>query len=172
MGDKSEIRITCQDEGEMLAVLSKLQMETAAIWMDGSRPTEYTPRPEKYPIHIMLSLNDMKLTWRLTWDEEVSDSWDLEAAEYLHKDLSTKNIEPVPADCIAVSDPVNHPSHYTQGKVECIDAMEQALGTEVVKGFCLGNTFKYLWRHTAKNGQEDVEKAVWYFDRYKQILNR
>lgn len=81
--------------------------------------------------------------------------------EYIEEQLKT-----------ACSDPVNHPSHYTSGKVECIDAMEEALGTEVVKGFCLGNCFKYLWRHEDKNGQEDIQKAVWYFSRYKKILNR
>ena len=28
--------------------------------------------------------------------------------------------------------------------------------------FCMGNVFKYLWRHEAKNGQEDVDKAGTY----------
>lgn len=38
---------------------------------------------------------------------------------------------------------VNHPSHYNQGKIECIDAMESAYGTEAVIMFCMCNAFKY-----------------------------
>lgn len=69
-------------------------------------------------------------------------------------------------------DPVNHPAHYTSGKIECIDAMKEVLGSEVVKGFCLGNTFKYLWRRKDKGAEEqDVEKALWYFDRYKKEVS-
>ena len=63
-------------------------------------------------------------------------------------------------------DPVNHPSHYETGKYECIDVMTEALGTEVVKGFCLGNAFKYLYRCMRKNGLEDVKKARWYINKF------
>lgn len=69
-------------------------------------------------------------------------------------------------------DPVNHPSHYTDGKVECIDAMEQVFGTEAVKSFCLCNAFKYHWRHDKKNGDQDLQKAVWYMDYYRKLVNR
>lgn len=69
-------------------------------------------------------------------------------------------------------DPVNHPSHYTSGKVECIDAMIEVFGIEAVKSFCLCNAFKYHWRHGMKNGQEDIEKATWYMDKYRELVNR
>lgn len=62
-------------------------------------------------------------------------------------------------------DLVNHPSHYETGKFECIDVMEEALGRDVVKGFCIGNAFKYLYRAKRKNGLEDLKKARWYLDR-------
>ena len=62
-------------------------------------------------------------------------------------------------------DPVNRPAHYTSGGIECIDAMQAAFGAEVVKGFCLCNAFKYLWRHRQKNGVEDLKKARWYLNR-------
>lgn len=62
-------------------------------------------------------------------------------------------------------DPVNHPAHYTSGGIECINAMQAAFGVEVVKGFCLCNAFKYLWRHRNKNGVEDLKKARWYLNR-------
>lgn len=62
-------------------------------------------------------------------------------------------------------DPVNHPAHYTSGGIECIDAMQVAFGDDAVKGFCLCNAFKYLWRHRSKNGVEDLKKCRWYLNR-------
>lgn len=75
--------------------------------------------------------------------------------------------------CIAIidgkdNDNVNHPSHY-DGEIECIDAMIQTQGVEVVKGFCIVNAFKYLWRWKNKNGVEDVKKAKWYLDKFLEL---
>lgn len=64
------------------------------------------------------------------------------------------------------NDVVNHPSHYTKGGVECIDAMEAAFGIEFVQHFCACNAFKYVFRHLNKNGLEDIEKAKWYLNKY------
>ena len=68
-------------------------------------------------------------------------------------------------------DVVNRPRHYADSKVECIDAMAAALGKEAVASFALCNTFKYLWRRDGKGGDEDVRKALWYFDKYKELVN-
>lgn len=60
-----------------------------------------------------------------------------------------------------MSDPVNHPPHYTSSKsgVECIDVTEHM-------SFCIGNAMKYLWRHQEKgNPIQDLKKAVWYIQR-------
>lgn len=62
-------------------------------------------------------------------------------------------------------DPVNSPSHYTQGGIECIDAIEAALTPEEFRGFCKGNALKYMWREKHKNGGEDLRKAEWYLSR-------
>jgi len=64
---------------------------------------------------------------------------------------------------------VNHPSHYNQGGIECIDAMISAFGVEAVKNFCKCNAFKYMWRSQDKNGFEDLEKAKWYIDKFKEL---
>lgn len=61
----------------------------------------------------------------------------------------------------AMSDPINHPSHYTShpSGVECIDVTEHY-------GFCVGNAIKYLWRAGLKGDAiEDLKKARWYIDR-------
>ena len=60
---------------------------------------------------------------------------------------------------------VNNPAHYTQGAIECIDAIEAALGPDGFRAFCRGSAIKYLWRTDLKNGPEDLRKARWYIDR-------
>lgn len=56
-----------------------------------------------------------------------------------------------------------NPSHYKQGKVECIDALESATVNKTgLEAVCVANVIKYLWRYEAKNGLEDVRKAQWY----------
>lgn len=65
-----------------------------------------------------------------------------------------------------VSDPVNHPAHYTQGDIECIEAIEAALGDFGFRGYLKGNIIKYLWRYEHKRAPlQDLEKAQWYLDR-------
>lgn len=63
-------------------------------------------------------------------------------------------------------DPVNHPSHYTAGGVECIDGIEAALTSEGFISFCLGNSMKYIWRAGLKDDRtQDLRKAIWYVER-------
>lgn len=62
-----------------------------------------------------------------------------------------------------MGDPVNHPSHYTDGKIEVIDFIE-----DKNLGFHLGNTVKYIARAGKKDPDktiQDLEKARWYLDR-------
>ena len=64
------------------------------------------------------------------------------------------------------NDPVNHPTHYTQGGIECIDAIAAALtGLSGEEAYDTGAAIKYLWRWKHKNGAEDLKKARWYIDR-------
>ena len=66
-------------------------------------------------------------------------------------------------------DNVNRPAHYASGKYECIEVMLEELGRKVVMDFCLGNAFKYLWRHQKKNGIEDLRKCKWYLDKFLEL---
>ena len=70
-------------------------------------------------------------------------------------------------------DMVNHPSHYNQGGIECIDCIKSAIVGKVgIEAFCVGNAIKYLFRYEEKNGIEDVKKARWYIDRLiKELEN-
>lgn len=69
----------------------------------------------------------------------------------------------------STNDPVNHPNHYCQGGIECIDAMEAAFNKQTVADFCICNAFKYIFRCKNKNGLEDVKKARWYLDKYLKL---
>ena len=63
------------------------------------------------------------------------------------------------------NDNVNHPSHYNEGQIECIDALKAATtGLEGIEAFCTANAIKYLWRWKYKNGVEDLNKAIWYIN--------
>lgn len=66
---------------------------------------------------------------------------------------------------------VDHPTHYTNDKYECIDVMQELFGKEAIQTFCLLNAFKYLWRHKQKNGNEDIEKANWYLQKHLELID-
>lgn len=70
-------------------------------------------------------------------------------------------------ECIGQEvDVVNHPSHYTKGDVECIDAIESATtGKSGIEAVCVANVIKYLWRYEEKGGLESVRKAQWYLNK-------
>ena len=60
-------------------------------------------------------------------------------------------------------DNVNRPQHYTDGEIECIDALRSMLG-DGFGAFCQGTIVQYLWRYKHKNGVEDLRKAEWYLN--------
>jgi hypothetical protein len=67
------------------------------------------------------------------------------------------------------NDNVNRPAHYTQGEVECIDAIESAtIGLVGIIAVCVGNVIKYVWRFARKNGIEDLDKADYYLQKLRQ----
>ena len=67
-----------------------------------------------------------------------------------------------------MADNVDKPDHYTFGKYECIDIIQELAkqnNLQGVEGFLYGNVIKYLWRYKHKNGVEDLKKAKWYLER-------
>lgn len=69
-------------------------------------------------------------------------------------------------------DKVNHPSHYTQGGIECLDAIEAAMKPDQFRGYLKGNIIKYLWRYEWKNGLEDLKKAQFYMNRMVESMEK
>ena len=86
-------------------------------------------------------------------DAEVNDAWlDLPKKMYVQ----------------APDDRVNSPSHYTRGKVEAIEIIEDAIkGAPSVKaGMLQAQVLKYILRLWFKdNSFEDAKKAQWYLNR-------
>lgn len=66
-------------------------------------------------------------------------------------------------------DVVNHPSHYTDGGIEAIEAIEAALTNEEFRGYCKANCMKYIWRERHKGGTESLKKAQWYLNRLIEL---
>ncbi len=58
-----------------------------------------------------------------------------------------------------------NPSHYTQGDIECIDAIKAAVTNKrPEEAVLVGNIIKYLWRYEEKDGLEGIKKAKWYLE--------
>ncbi|MEA2037031.1 MAG: DUF3310 domain-containing protein [Nanoarchaeota archaeon] len=69
------------------------------------------------------------------------------------------------SDKKTAEDMVNSPSHYTNGSIECIEAMEAQLTPEEFRGYLKGCVIKYIWRERHKDGIESIKKAIWYLHR-------
>ena len=74
--------------------------------------------------------------------------------------------------CMSRKEQVNHPNHYNQGQYECIAVMESIYGIEATMNFCLLCAFKYTWRTNDKDGIQDIDKAIWYLKKYKELQER
>lgn len=78
------------------------------------------------------------------------------------------------ADSPSENTAVEHPSHYTSGGIECIDAIKAMLSgyeqskisTKFYWHFLSGQILKYLWRWPLKERPlQDLKKARWYLDK-------
>lgn len=96
----------------------------------------------------------------------------------LHITGDEEDIEKVEAYAIGVmdgeneGDMVNHPSHYTDSGMECIDEMIMLYGVEEVRSFCKLNAHKYRKRAMKKGGQQDVDKSDWYLKMYAKLSTK
>lgn len=70
-------------------------------------------------------------------------------------------------------DPVNHPTHYTSGGIECLDAIAASMTAPEYEGFLKGQVMKYVWRYHLKGKPvEDLKKAAFYLDRLIQAAEK
>ncbi len=69
------------------------------------------------------------------------------------------------------ADPVDAPSHYRQGQIECIDAVKAMLGAEGFAYWLRGNMVAYLWRMPHKGeARKDAGKTRNLAERLERLL--
>ena len=68
-----------------------------------------------------------------------------------------------------MNDEVNNPKHYTSGKIEALEIIEDATkDLDGLEAFAIGSAFKYLVRFDKKNDPvQDLQKAVFYIEKVK-----
>lgn len=76
-------------------------------------------------------------------------------------------------DASTEEDVVNKPNHYTSGKYEAIDIIDDVTSDlEGIKAFACGNALKYIIRHNKKGKPiEDLKKAIFYINKLMEEHN-
>lgn len=178
-------RLICKEVPECHAeIVTKEQYDNACklvddgytLWFGGDCPVH--PREKVQVVLDGESLDghddfNRASDWRWEWEDGLTN---IIAYKVINSkpDGSDEELSVVyePADLLSlhVPDVVNHPSHYTNGKVECIDAIESAtVGKTGIEAVCVANVIKYLWRYEDKNGLEDIKKAQWYLNKLIEV---
>lgn len=100
-------------------------------------------------------LGETHSTFTVNWGELSDKDWWKRLG--LGSDSPAKPVE---------EDLINHPPHYTRGKIEVIDFIEdQALG------YHESNALKYICRARWKGKElSDLKKAIWYLNRKIQRM--
>ena len=106
--------------------------------------------------------------WIVVSDESTEDCYHLLIAEGLIGKPEQPEINFVKVEhndeIEPTNDAVQHPSHYTQGGIECIDAIRASMTADGFCDYCKGNIIKYIWRWRDKGGVEDLRKASVYLN--------
>ena len=133
--------------------LKKIHRDLPSVrWHSGDLPSSYMPSFWEYPVWLEVDRSGELGYCNCDYDSCVFDDYE---------QVTDDDTAPVTTS----DDSVDHPSHYTHGSVECIDAMVETQGVHAVQHFCICNAFKYLWRWRGKNGMEDIKKAAWYLNK-------
>lgn len=75
------------------------------------------------------------------------------------------------AEVTQAENAVEHPTHYCQGSIECIDALNAMVEgwDDPVAAVLAWQTVKYIWRHPFKGKPlEDIRKAQFYLARMEE----
>ena len=123
-----------------------------------------------------ISFNDTKLKFNSV-NDSIWDDWGTPSEFFSRNDgIAGSLSEDVIflGDYKEKADNVEHPFHYTQGKQEAIDIIEDAIAEApgVKAGFLQAQVLKYMLRLWHKiDAKEDAEKARWYLNRLIDSLN-
>ena len=131
---------------------------------DEPEPKKVKVKPAVVSVDVPIPAQKQKAIDKVHEAENLLD----EAAEALGTSLRKKAVDAlkeIAGQTATPSDNVNHPAHYTQGGIECIEAIKASMTEEEFRGYLKGCQIKYLWRYRLKNGVEDLKKASWYLNR-------
>lgn len=125
---------------------------------DVHRQFHYIPDMDKYigAIGVIITVSERHKNCRIKFED--GDAW------YYPLELIDQHLLGIENAQVNTNyDPVNSPAHYTDGKIEVIDFIE-----DKGFGYNLGNCIKYISRAGKKDVNktvEDLKKAAWYLDR-------
>lgn len=163
------------DSDETETIVTKSQYESALAdsdgwieWGGGECPVLANARVDVKQRDNWVSENSNANGWQWKHDGSYTDI----TSYRLHKPginsrANDDRLEQDLNECIGQDfDVVNHPSHYTKGRIECIDAIDSAtVGKTGIEAVAVANVIKYLWRYEEKGGLESVRKAKWYLNK-------
>ena len=134
--------------------------------IDDATPEEWNKLRTKHDVE--LSEWDEPNDHPVYGDKFVHDVYSLES-ETDDKNTSDNSLGKSYANLINTM--VDHPPHYNNGNVECIEAIEAMLTPDEFIGYLRGNSLKYRWRFRYKSKPiEDLRKARWYEERLLKFL--
>jgi len=153
--------------------VSKFPFKPLAEWQDDKQESDPVEEP-RYKAVGRRILDTKTDTWSKAWHDEtmaaVIANW-CNAAN--GGDVQFLSISEWDAVEKRVSDDVNHPPHYTQGSIECINAIASALGHGAFVDFLRAQVIKYMWRLGRKgDALEDAKKGKWYASRLVEELSK
>ena len=124
-----------------------------------------------YPISFeefeMCYIGTVPVDKAMTHEDEVKTMKD---NNVIHVNVGRKTWDKYMEELNKEVDMINHPSHYKQFSREVIDTMQGMSTPEEFNGYLKLNAVKYLSRYQGKNGVEDLDKAIWYITKLKEVL--
>ena len=108
-------------------------------------PEDYIGDGERIRIKDLRTLADLNFTIDSEGNYYI-DSYFID--EHGEKIGTQTKLVPKKKETNEKSDPVNHPTHYTSGNIECIDAIRESMSLLEYHGYLKGNVMKYLWRYS------------------------
>ena len=131
-----------------------------------NRLTEYCYEFEYCENNCRLRKPDIGCRWDYLSDKSTEDCYWFLINEGLISKPEQPEINFVKVERNDEVEPINdamlHPSHYTHGGIECIEAIKASMTADGFCDYCKGNIIKYIWRWRDKGGVEDLRKASVY----------
>jgi hypothetical protein len=104
---------------------------------------------------------------------ELNDAYGKVEQDYKNHEVSAtcKMVDEYVSKIRDEPDFVNSPPHYTNGTIECIDYIKDALTEEEYRGYLRGCMIKYQHRLMHKgNPKQNAEKMAWYNNKLVEVL--